>query len=519
MIETINKSHTSATLAPQLAVLEETGGEDRPQARSPRASAQVSRVCFTKTSDEAIANGDNWDVTYRIVLTNRSASVLNRVAVFDDLASSFGGQFVGVKFDGVISGTENTGAPLTANDGFVADTSTALVVGTGNVNVGDTFEVVFTVTIDPHAIGTAVSGLDCPASAIYEAANEDGCAIANLLRSTDVAQHEPAQQEIKPKLDPIATRSGKSEGLKLVEAVAVAQTTGKESEREESEPEVAHRIDSGAMTLGQASSKASKSHQAKPLAEDKVVEDKAAEDKVVEDKLVAGRLKENHSHDTGGLVMAPFLDLSSKKESYAGYEEVEPQIQIVLGPEEQTAVEDSRPKCLADLTIKKWVVGNPILTDGGNYVATIQLRIENTGDVDLVRLSLVENLSVQLGPSLVKSGNLKIAAGSRKSSSSISVDSARWNGKIAQELLDVNHDNALAAGDAVTVEFEMEMKAGTDIATMLNDFTDAHGTIYSGTPIDHNSTSFSLDHQSAGTGRFALSAGSIFAGLGAGEDN
>jgi len=133
-------------------------------------------------------NGDNWDVTFTLALENNGTLAINKVEIFDDLAAVFGGQFSGVTLDRVTAGSKNTGSALIANPRFTEDTSTSLVTSTGPVNIGDTFEVVFTVTIDPNVDGNAVSGLDSQASAVCQAVDEAGDTVTNLDRSSATAQ-------------------------------------------------------------------------------------------------------------------------------------------------------------------------------------------------------------------------------------------------------------------------------------------------------------------------------------------
>ena len=61
---------------------------------------------------------------------------------------------------------------------------------------------------------------------------------------------------------------------------------------------------------------------------------------------------------------------------------------------------------IADLGIAKSIVGDPVLTEIGNYVVTYRVVVENTGTVDLAELSLLEDLTNQFGSAFVNAGNL-----------------------------------------------------------------------------------------------------------------
>ena len=190
------------------------------------------------------------------------------------------------------------------------------------------------------------------------------------------------------------------------------------------------------------------------------------------------------------------------------------------------------------MAITKAIVGEPVLTDRGNYVVTYQLVVENTGTVDLAGLSLLEDTSSQCGLPFVKAGNLTIIAEPNDPGSSVSVDSAGWNGKISVELLDSSAANLLVTGDSVTIQFEVELnpskatsarekmvsstgktfsangkspapggRAANDSATIgnvLKSFTDSPGPIYSGTPIDQVPSPFSANSENAFPNQFSV---------------
>ena len=86
------------------------------------------------------------------------------------------------------------------------------------------------------------------------------------------------------------------------------------------------------------------------------------------------------------------------------------------------------PVNIADLGIAKAIVGEPVLTDFGNFVVTYQVVVENTGTVNLGQLSLLEDLAGQFGSAFVNAGNLTVTSGTSDPGSSITVDSALFNG-------------------------------------------------------------------------------------------
>ena len=95
---------------------------------------------------------------------------------------------------------------------------------------------------------------------------------------------------------------------------------------------------------------------------------------------------------------------------------------------------DPTPIVLADIAAAKEVSGTPILLDNGNFALTFEVVIENTGNVDLADLSVLEDLSSQFGTALISAGNLTLVSGPSNAASSITVDSD-WNGNVDTCLL------------------------------------------------------------------------------------
>ena len=119
--------------------------------------------------------------------------------------------------------------------------------------------------------------------------------------------------------------------------------------------------------------------------------------------------------------------------------------------------ESISPLVVADLGIAKSIVGEPILTETGNFVVSYQVVVENTGNVDLADLSLVEDLQSQFGAPFVDAGNLTLTRFPSDARSSIAVNSATWNGSSSTELIDNASGSLLVVGDSFTVEFDVEI--------------------------------------------------------------
>ena len=130
--------------------------------------------------------------------------------------------------------------------------------------------------------------------------------------------------------------------------------------------------------------------------------------------------------------------------------------------------ESVSPLVVADLGIAKSIVGEPVLTDTGNYVVTYEVVIENTGNVALADLSLLEDLQTQFGAPFVDAGNLTITVAPSDAQSTVSVDSAGWNGGSSIELIDTSSSSLLAVGDSFTIQFDVEIDPSQVDAPLAN---------------------------------------------------
>ena len=130
--------------------------------------------------------------------------------------------------------------------------------------------------------------------------------------------------------------------------------------------------------------------------------------------------------------------------------------------------ESVSPLVIADLGIAKSIVGEPVLTNIGNYVVTYEVVIENTGNVALADLSLLEDLQTQFGTPFVDAGNLTITVAPSNAQSNVSVDSAGWNGGSSIELIDTSSSSLLAIGDSFTIQFDVEIDPSQVDETLAN---------------------------------------------------
>ena len=144
----------------------------------------IPNLSLAKEAGDAVPNGDNFDVTFTLNWENTGTVALNGVDIFDDIAAQFGSQFIGATIDAVTtSGT----ATVAANGAWAGDTSQSLITHTGDdLAVGDTIQVVFTVTIDPDVSGTSSGGLENQAMSTGTGVNPDtGMPDPDLMASDD----------------------------------------------------------------------------------------------------------------------------------------------------------------------------------------------------------------------------------------------------------------------------------------------------------------------------------------------
>ena len=135
-------------------------------------------------------NGDNFDVEFTLVWENTGTVALDNIDLTDGIAAQFGNQFVGIVPGSLaVQNFAGTGSVPTANAVWEGDTTQSLITSTGPLEVDDTFEIVFTVTIDPDAGGTSSTGLENQATSMGAALDENGNplvdATGNPITATD----------------------------------------------------------------------------------------------------------------------------------------------------------------------------------------------------------------------------------------------------------------------------------------------------------------------------------------------
>ena len=293
----------------------DTGGSDD------ATPLYIPAIGLAKQAGDAVANGDNFDVEFTLVWENTGNVALDGVTVFDDIATQFGAQFVGIVPGSLaVANFAGTGTAPTANAAFEGDTTQSLISSAGALEAGDSFEIVFTVTIDPDVSGASTSGLENQASSTGTGINPDTGVADPTLAASDVSDNGT---------DP-TTENGADENA------------------------------------------------------------------------------------------------------------------------DGTFGNDPTPIIIPDISVAKEVVSTT--PNGDNFDVVYQLVVENTGNVDLADVSLIDDLATQFGGAFVSAGSPSLVTAPTDTDSSITIDAA-WDGDANAEIIDQSvTTNLLKVGDSFVVQ-------------------------------------------------------------------
>ena len=164
-------------------------------------AAIVPEIAVAKAAGDAVANGENFDVTFTLVVENTGSVNLDSLTLFDDLAAEFGNALVSVS-GLTVQNFAGSGTAPTANAAWEGDTSLSLFNDDGLLNPGDRFEVVFTTTIDPDGIDSVSQPLENQATVGGNAVDEMGNPLTNsagdLLVASDDSDSGVSPQGTNP---------------------------------------------------------------------------------------------------------------------------------------------------------------------------------------------------------------------------------------------------------------------------------------------------------------------------------
>ncbi|TWU31969.1 SdrD B-like domain-containing protein [Novipirellula artificiosorum] len=119
---------------------------------------QIANIQTLKNVTGVSANGDNWDVTFVITVENTGSVRLDQLSLVDDIASQFGAALVSVTAP-ILDGTGITaGTTPTTNPNWATDPSLD-ILDPANASEyflpGESYTISYTVTLDPDFSGTS----------------------------------------------------------------------------------------------------------------------------------------------------------------------------------------------------------------------------------------------------------------------------------------------------------------------------------------------------------------------------
>ena len=149
-----------------------------------------AQIGVAKAASDPIPNGENFDITFTLVVENLGNVRVADLELIDDLRANFGNAFVTTSAP-IVQNFTGIGAPPSLNPAWTGDTSQNMLASVV-LNPSESFEVVFTVTIDPDATGTS-GGLSNQATASGRGINPDGSALVdsegNPIIASDVSDN------------------------------------------------------------------------------------------------------------------------------------------------------------------------------------------------------------------------------------------------------------------------------------------------------------------------------------------
>jgi len=108
-------------------------------------------VGVAKVAGVPVANGDNWDVEFTLVMENTGTVSLDNLTMFDDVMTEFGNAFVSAS-DVTIGSLNGSGTLPAANTSWATDTSASMLIG-GSLDVGSSFDLSVSQGLNNQAVG------------------------------------------------------------------------------------------------------------------------------------------------------------------------------------------------------------------------------------------------------------------------------------------------------------------------------------------------------------------------------
>jgi uncharacterized repeat protein (TIGR01451 family) len=477
----------------------------------------IPSVGLSKEAGLVSPNGEYFDVEFTLTWENTGNTLLDHITLFDDVASQFGNNFVGIVPGSLaIQNFVGTGTPPDANAAWESDTTQDLFVENAPLHVGDTFEITYTVTIDPDAFGGSAL-LENQATSTSEALDENGDHLLDSSGGFIVASDDsdngadPASENGSESTvdgtfanDPtpvyipslgLAKQAGDAvpngENFDVTFTVLVENngnvslndlTLYDDIRAQFGAPAIgvsnltvanftgtgfAPTVNTGwetDTTLSMVSGGQLDIGDAFEVSYTVTIDPDINNESVhlVNQAVGNGTATKdgNQLFDSSGNLLTATDASDNGTDANAENSEASP---------DGVFANDPTPVAIADLGVAKSVVGEPQLVNG-NYLITFAATVENTGTIDLENLSLTEDLATQFGAVFVNASSVTLTSGTTNPSSYIALSST-FNGSSDAELLDSSVNNILHVGDSFSFEFVVEVDAAAAGQQLENHIT------------------------------------------------
>ena len=460
-----------------------------------------SAIEATKASVSAFAassgvNG-NYDVTYLFTLTNTGTAPLNNLTLIDDWVSQLGGNFVAV-LPGTVSVTNIDAAVAPTAVATYSGGSTESMITGGSLNSRQSFEVTVTVELDPDADPSAFVGGQLKNQATVTGDDPTSTTVADttddplnpLTTVDDPTLLAIPEVQLTHQVLNVAPVSG---GNALIDYQLVVTNVGNDTLTN------FMLTDDWATQFGGAfvgvtpgsvlvtNVDATSVPGANPTYAGGPVENMLDGSGILasgESFVVTIQVEVDPTDPTailvgGELVNSATVTASGTSASASDVSD-DPADPTQLELEGDNEPDDPTRVSFSRIGVAKQALG--VVPNGENFDVEFELVVENTGSRDLNSISLVEDLTANLGAAFVEVASAPTIVGST-STMSPTLNPA-WDGVAATNVFD-GASGLLAPAETVTVRFAVTVDPDvTGESTPLNNQAQATAIDSDGMPVD-----------------------------------
>ncbi len=487
----------------------DTGSTDDP---TPLTFADISTV---KNVVALVPNGDNWDLTFDLVVENTGTATLNGIRLVDDLASQLGPQLVSVLNVTMDTSNVSTGSPPTLNFGASAGAvpfdggvsggqSDSLLNGDGSLDPGDSVTLQMTITVDPDASGastemsnqTTASGQDDNGTRVTDISDDGTDPNGTNTGSpgdkgtsddpTPIAIPDIGiSKEVATKPTQLANGNFSVTYRLVVENIGSVDLTNLQLV-DDLENELGVDVFVGVLEAPTISTRPSDPASIAPTVSSSF------------DGGLANSSNTDVFNGTSGLLVpGDFIEVEFTIEvnpnAVGPGTPIENQATAVGDDPDGTSVDDlsddgddpngtnptatgdtggsndPTPLDLSDIGLAKEVVGSPDpAPTAGNFHVTYRMVVENTGNTTLTGLDLYDDVSDKFGDAFVSVQSPPTIVGhTMANASNLPTINAGWASNTLRSIL--NDDGRLEPGETLTLEYVLELDSvAADGETLFN---------------------------------------------------